>query len=66
MSSVKEIELAITKLSESELIELRQWYDAYDSKHWDKQFESDAHNGRLDKLAEKAINDFQSGNYKEL
>jgi hypothetical protein len=64
--TVKEIEKAIEKLSEDGLSDLRDWFYKFDNEVWDKQFESDVKAGKLDKLAEKAISDYDAGKCKEL
>lgn len=48
MSTVKEIESAISRLSCNDLSELRDWFSAFDADAWDRQIEQDARNGRLD------------------
>jgi hypothetical protein len=45
---------------------LRDWFYKFDNEVWDKQFESDVKAGKLDKLAEKAISDYDAGKCKEL
>jgi hypothetical protein len=66
MNSVKEIEKAVTTLSEEELFDFRQWYEKFDSTMWDEQFEKDVKNGKLDAVAEQAISDFNAGTCTEL
>ena len=66
MQTVQEIELAVSRLSLGELARFREWFDEFDAKVWDKQFEADAKSGKLDKLANQAIADFRAGKYKEL
>ncbi len=48
MSSVKEIESAISQLSRHDLAKLRAWLAAFDADAWDRQIEQDARSGRLD------------------
>ena len=38
----------------------------FDAQVWDKQFEADAESGKLDKIAEQALNDYRAGKAKEL
>jgi hypothetical protein len=64
--TVREIELAVSRLSSQELASFRNWFDEFDAKAWDEQFESDATSGKLDELASQAISDFRAGKYKEL
>lgn len=48
MSTVKEIEAAITELSSHDLEEFRAWFAEFESEAWDRQIEEDAQNGRLE------------------
>ncbi|MBI3417541.1 MAG: hypothetical protein HY043_19795 [Verrucomicrobia bacterium] len=48
MSTVKEIESAIARLSRDDLAELRAWLAHFDADAWDQQIEQDAQTGRLD------------------
>jgi hypothetical protein len=66
MVSVKEIESAIGKLKKHELAAFRAWYEEFDVKVWDKQFEEDVSSEKLDKLANQAIADFKAGKCKEI
>ncbi len=66
MSKIKDIESAIEKLSKEDLSEFRAWFEEFDAKVWDKQFEEDASSGRLDKVAEQAVSDFKAGKCKEI
>jgi hypothetical protein len=47
MSTVTEIESAISKLSREELAAFRAWFEDFDAEAWDRQFEEDAKSGRL-------------------
>jgi hypothetical protein len=66
MSAIQEIEQAVSQLKPKELARFRKWFDEFDAKAWDQQFEQDAHTGQLDQLAQQAAADFHSGQYKEL
>ena len=66
MSTVKEIESAVSKLSRDELQSFRSWFQEFDADTWDKQFEKDVHAGRLDALADEALGDLRAGRCKEL
>ena len=48
--SVREIEAAITKLSQRDLAELAVWFNTYHEAAWDRQIEQDLEAGRLDAL----------------
>jgi hypothetical protein len=54
MAALETIEREIMQLSKKELSEFRKWFDEFDAALWDRQLESDAVAGKLDKLAEEA------------
>lgn len=66
MSTIPEIEKAIQQLPPDELAKFRQWFAEFDAKQWDEQIDRDATAGRLDALAEEALDDLRKGNCKEL
>ncbi len=66
MSSVAEIEAAISKLSRQELVAFRDWFKEFDAEAWDRQFEEDVKAGRLDALADEALRDLREGRCTEL
>ncbi len=65
MSSVKEIEEAVLRLSAAELAAFRAWFAELDGDAWDRQIEGDIAAGRLDALAGEALNDLQAGRCTE-
>jgi len=66
MATIQEIEKAVLNLSPKKLARFRAWFEKFDAELWDKQFEEDAKAGKLDAIAEKGIEDFKKGNFKEL
>jgi hypothetical protein len=59
MSTVQEIEAAISQLSPEELAAFRQWFARFDNEPWDRQVEQDAAAGRLDALADEEVRDMR-------
>ena len=59
--SVQELESAVAKLSQSELATFTEWFEEFVAQGWDKQLEEDVRAGKLDHLAKKADEDFDSG-----
>lgn len=57
--TIKDIEGAVKQLHQQELALFRAWFYKFDAQLWDKQFEKDAHSGKLDRIAEEAIRDFK-------
>jgi hypothetical protein len=66
MSSIQEIQSAVSKLSPEELAKFRDWFSEFDAEEWDHQFEQDVAAGRLDKLAEEALRDLRDGRCRDL
>ncbi len=66
MASILEIEKDIAGLPPDELAELRAWFAEFDAAAWDEQFEEDVRAGKLDAVAERAIEDYRRGRCKEL
>ena len=66
MSTVREIEAAVSKLSRQELLVFRDWFSEFDAVAWDKQFEADVAAGHLDALADEAVRDLREGRCRDL
>lgn len=66
MTSLKEIETAISQLSPDELTALRVWFAEFDAEIWDRQFEEDVASGRLNKLADRALQHLREGRCTDL
>ena len=66
MSTVAEIEAAIRKLADEDLVALRAWFAEFDASAWDRQFERDVADGRLDALADEALQDWRGGRCTDL
>jgi hypothetical protein len=55
MSGGNEIEAAVLRLTPSELDAFRTWFAEFDAAAWDRQIEDDVAAGRLDALANEAL-----------
>jgi hypothetical protein len=64
--NVKELEIAVTKLSPVKLDEFASWFDKYQETLWDNQIESDVKAGKLDSLLNEVKLDFDNKNYTSL
>jgi len=64
MSNVDEIKTAIAGLSKPEYSQLRDWFSERDWQHWDQQIEDDSKSGKLDFLAEEALDSKKDGTLK--
>lgn len=54
MSSVEEIERAVSELPPKELRRFRVWFAEFEAEIWDRQIERDLRDSRLDALVEEA------------
>ena len=66
MSTVAEIEKALTTIPLEEARKVAGWLQHYLDEKWDTQIDADIATGRLDKLADKAIEDYRAGRVKPL
>ncbi len=66
MTTVQEIENAVTLLPKPELDRFRIWFEKFDANVWDKQFEEDVQTGKLDQMADQALKDLKEGRCIEL
>jgi hypothetical protein len=66
MSNLQEIERAVSQLSAEELANFRAWFAQFDAEIWDRQFEEDVTAGRLDGLAQRALQHLREGSCTDL
>jgi hypothetical protein len=66
MSSIQELENAILQLPPEDFRRLADWISELDQRRWDEEFERDVAAGRLDALADEAIEDFKAGRTREI
>jgi hypothetical protein len=61
MSRVEMLEQTVKKLSPAELAAFRSWFIEFDAAEWDRQIEMDSESGKLDRLAQNAIEEHKAG-----
>ena len=66
MSTVQEIQEAVSQLPHEDLAAFRMWFAEFDAALWDRRLEADVAAGRLDQLAEEALQDFREGRCTDL
>jgi hypothetical protein len=66
MSKIEDIEKAVEGLPPAELAQFRAWFEAFDAELFDRKIEADASSGRLDRLAEQALDAHRQGRSREL
>ncbi len=66
MNTVVEIENALRALPVKDAAEVADWLQRYLDEHWDQQIDDDIAAGRLDQVAERALQDYRAGKVKPL
>ena len=66
MSTVQDIQHAVSQLSNDDLAAFRQWFAEFEATLWDRQLEADVASGRLDRLADEALRDLREGRSTDL
>ena len=66
VSTVAEIESAISTLPDKDAWTVASWLQKHLDAKWDKQMDEDIAAGRLDKLAEQAMEHYHAGRVKPL
>ena len=61
MSKVQRLEQEVRALSADELTHFRRWFDEFDALSWDRQIEDDVASGKLDGLADAALDEHARG-----
>jgi len=61
MSQVEMLEQTVKQLSPGELAIFRSWFAEFDAAEWDRQIEMDSETGKLDRLAQSAIEEHKAG-----
>jgi len=66
MTTAQDIEEAVVHMPAAELGKFRAWFVSFDAQAWDREFEDDARIGKLDLLADQALDDLARGRCSEL
>jgi hypothetical protein len=53
--TIEDLEKAVATLPPDQLAKFRDWFEAFDAARFDEKIERDAKAGRLDRLAEQAL-----------
>lgn len=64
--SIEDIEKAVANLPPDQYAEFRAWFEAFEAENFDRKIERDAKAGKLDRLADQAIDDLRKGRAREL
>ena len=64
--TIEDLEKAVAKLPPSDLARFRAWFEEFDAARFDQKIERDAKAGKLDRMADQAIDDLRKGRAREL
>ena len=64
--TIEDIANAVAKLPPDQLARFRAWFEEFDAVRFDQKIERDAKAGKLDRLANEALDDFRKGRAREL
>ena len=66
MTNIAKIQEEILALSETDYLQLKQWFDELEWDKWDRQIEEDSNAGKLDFLIAEAREAKEKGTLKNL
>lgn len=66
MGAIEQLELLIKGLSPDELAKFREWFAEFDAQIWDRQIETDAAAGKLDRLIEESMAEHRANKSRPL
>jgi hypothetical protein len=66
MGKVEHIQRQVESLTPEEQASFRLWYISFDADEWDRQIERDVAAGKLDALAERALEEHRQGKTRPL
>lgn len=66
MTKLDKSEKEVRGLDRKELAVFRNWFQDFDAEEWDRQIEMDVASGRLEALAEQALQEHKAGKTQEI
>jgi hypothetical protein len=57
--SIEDLEKAVADLPPDQYAEFRAWFEAFEADRFDREIEQDAQAGKLDRIADAAIDDLR-------
>ena len=66
MASMNRIKSEIARLPQEEFNAFVDWLEKLEEERWDKELEEDIAEGKLDRLADEALDEFGAGKCREL
>ena len=64
--TLKELEERVAELPSDQMAKFREWFLKFDAEKFDERIERDAHEGRLDQLANEALRQHAAGESRPL
>jgi hypothetical protein len=63
--TIEDIEKAIEELPPDQFAKFRAWFEQLDATRFDEKINRDAGAGKLDRMAQEAVDDFRTGHARE-
>jgi len=64
--TIEDLEKAVAQLPPDQFAQFRDWFESFGAARFDQKIERDAKAGKLDELANHAIDDFRTGRAREI
>ncbi len=64
--TIEDLEKAVAKLPADQFAKFRAWFEEFDAARFDRKIARDAKAGKLDRMAEQALDDLRKGRAREL
>jgi hypothetical protein len=64
--TLKDVKHAVQHLSSDDFKTFEAWFDKFRTEKWARDIEADTKAGKLNKLAEQALEDFRKGKFTKL
>lgn len=66
MTKLEQIEKSVTELEPKELEAFSEWFEQFQAERWEQQIETDSGTGKLDRLANLALDEFRAGKTRRM
>ena len=66
MDNLTQVEKSISGFTDEELTIFREWFFKFDSQKWDEKLAGDIESGKLDDMANDALDQFLTGKAKSV
>jgi hypothetical protein len=62
--TIEDLEKAVAKLPPDQFAKFRAWFEEFEVARFDQKIERDAQAGKLDRMADQAVQDFRNRHHR--